>query len=130
MKRKVLSLVFAILFCMAFSLQAFAVERSETGTTSSGSSGTLKTSASLTVTVDSASARTTAGSTDGVTLSTTVTLNYLTATTYQPVSKSGTGAGSAIVGCSERTGTGGSSSHYVNGGSRWGSWSASLSITL
>lgn len=89
----------------------------------------LNTSAYLSVDKNRAMAETTAGSTDRVTLLTTVTFKY-TNSNNQVSTVSTKGAGYAYAGNQDGKGISGSSQHSVQGGTTWGNWSCNLSTNI
>ena len=127
MKRKVVSFLLATALCASLSMTALAGSSSQGGRTSGGYSGSLTTSASLSVTESSATARTTAGSSAGVNLYTSVIYYYINAASQQ-LATSAAGSGSATATNSYRSGSYATSAHRVTSVSdRWGSWSCGLS---
>lgn len=130
MKRRILALVMALVLCSSMSLPAFAASNSSYGNTSGGTSGAggVTTGATLTVNINTATAKTWAGTSDGITLNTAV-IYYYTNSSGQTLATSGSGAGTAYAGNANMSGTRATSQHSVNGGTRWGSWSCGLSAS-
>lgn len=123
--KKIFSLTLALVFCMSVSMHAFAASASQPGSTS-GTSGTINTRASLSVSVHSATATTTAGTTDGVTLYTSVTFYYRDPNSGHILPSPASGGGSATAGYPTRSGVNAKSQHTVDGGTRWGDWGCNL----
>lgn len=123
-KKRVIALM--IVLVLSLSCAAFAGSASKTGTTSGGTSGILNCSASLTVDRDKGTATTSAA---GGTINTSI-IYYYTNSAGQEQASSSSGSNSATAGNSLSKGTRATSSHSVNGGSAWGSWSASLSANV
>lgn len=128
MAKRIISAVLAAAICLTFSMSAFAGSTSKSGTTT-GTSGTLNVWASLTVDPNSATATTTAGTTDGVSLTTYVTFTYIVPSTgLEHTNPTVRGTSSAYSATSTRSGYYATSQHKVEGGTRWGNWSTNLKV--
>ena len=128
MKKRIFAILLAALFCVAVTGSAFAYSTSRTGTTSGGTSGLANTRAELSVGTSTASASTWSGAGSGATLRTSL-IYYYTNHLSQSLSCSNAGGSSTTCTNSYNNGTSATSQHSVNGGSRWGNWSTSLSAS-
>lgn len=130
MKKRLLSFTLAVLVCASLSTTAFAASNSKSGSTSGGTSGSTTTSASLNVGTNTATAATYAGTSDGTTCKSSVIYYYLNQSNQNLSTSSantGTGSSSTTAINSYNSGYKATSQHSVSGGTRWGSWSCSLS---
>lgn len=129
MTKRILSVVLAAVLCMVLSMSAFAGSSSKNATIS-GTSGSLNVRAGLTVNENTGTATTTAGTSDGVRLITSITYSYRDRNTGHIVTQpTQTGAGSASSGNSTRSGVKATSQHTIhsdNNDKRWGNWNVSL----
>lgn len=128
MKRRIITSILAFAIVLSLSVTALASSDSRYGSTSGGTSGSTSTSALLSVNRDAATAKTSAGTSDGLSLATTVNF-YFTNTNGQTQTSSNSGSTSVVAGTTNSKGLRATSQHSVNGGSRWGNWSCSLSAS-
>lgn len=127
MRKRLWVFVLVILVVCALSTSAFAKTVTQTGRTSSGSSGILYTHASLFIDGSHARAETSAGSSDGATLETTVNFCFINSKGHEQwASDSGSSAASAAGDPMKAVRA--TSTHEVDGGSRWGNWTVNLSV--
>lgn len=126
MKKRFLAATTAFVLCFTSTLTAFAGTASKTGTTSPlGSKGITTTYATISADKDKAIAKTSAGTSEYITLLTTITYQY-TNLNGQISSVSNSGSGKASAGNSSSAGVRAESQHAVRGGSYWGNWSYNL----
>lgn len=130
MKKRIISLILVIALMSAMCLSASAA--SKTGSTSGGTDGILNATIELYRYPLFATASTTIGSVNTVTLITTCTFEYVNKFDHTST-LSKTGSSVATVQPSDiknaASGISARSQHTVNGGALWGSWSSSLSET-
>ena len=128
MRKRILIFVLDVLVVCALSTSALAKTVTKTGKTGTGSSGTLNTLGSLYIDGSHARAETWAGSNDGVTLETTVNLCYINSNGHEQwVGDSGSDY--AIATGDPMKALRAISTHEVDGGIRWGSWTAEISAS-
>lgn len=127
MKKTILAVAMICALFMTSSFNVFAATVTQAGKTDGGQSGSIYTSATLTVNSNVALANTSAKETEGVTFATNVVYYYIGGNNQTFVS-SNTGTTSASASCPNSSGQRATSQHYVSG-VKWGTWSGSLSTS-
>lgn len=126
MKKRMIALALALVICLSLCGNVFAATSVKSGVLTDETGKELKVFARLTVDRNTALATTEVEATDGFTVATTVILYFLNSDIQQEVACY-SGTTTARTGNLRSSGFYATSQHSVNGGSKWGSWSCSLS---
>lgn len=126
MKRRLMALALAVILCLSLSVNVFAEQATGVGTSSGGSSGTLRVTTKLYVTKYMAEAFTNCtGNVSAEYFATTVRFYYTNSLGHEAI-ETGNGSVAASDGDSAGTGKYATSTHSIYGGSDFGTWTGSL----
>ena len=126
MKRRLTALALVVVLCLSLSVNVFAAQTTGVGTSSGGTGGTLRVTTKLYVTKYLAEAYTncTANVSNNY-FATTVRFYYTNSAGHEAIE---TDNGNVVASDGNGAGTGkyATSSHSINGGSVYGTWTGSL----